>query len=128
MVKRKTPKKIKVKTYKVLNPVYSYALFLRIYGTKEEALSWFDKKFECEQPAVNNLSAKEGSFIFTPSKRSHLLWFGDIPGGGLAAHEALHSVKHVLEHAGLGPLNNDTEEAYAYLLDWTVRQIGCKLW
>jgi hypothetical protein len=34
----------------------------------------------------------------------------------------------VLSYSGVGPLSGETDEVYAYLLDWTVREIVNRVW
>lgn len=121
-------KRERVKTYKIINQTWQYALFLRVGGTVEAATRWFDKKFDVDSDDSANISA-DARTSYVTDERSHLIWFKHhCPGAGLIAHEAFHSTKHVLTHAGLGPLNDETEEAFAYLLMWTVREIGQRIW
>lgn len=124
MAKKRDAKRITA--FKLENEVWQYALFVRVGGTREQALRWFERKL-CGAPETEK-SGPYATTFYRNDERSHLIWFEEVPGGGTAAHEALHSVKHVLAHVGLGPLSDDTEEAYAYLLQWTVSEIGRRLW
>lgn len=126
MGKKRNPKKIR--TFKIQNDVWRNMLFVRLGGSGDQALKWFERKFG-ENPKPTVVAESNGSTIYDTGEKSHLIWFSEQkPSGSLVSHEALHSVKHVLTCSGLGPLTDETEEAYAYLLGWTVRQIGRKVW
>lgn len=123
---RKT-KKPKVKTVRFVNDVWQYVLFVRIGGTKEQAVQWFEKRFDLK-PAEFGKDSSRGCCIYANGESSHLIWFDDIPGGALAAHEAFHSAVHIGIESGLSPVCEQNEEAYAYLIAWTVHEIGRRFW
>jgi len=56
------------------------------------------------------------------------MWFEDTPNGGTVAHEAFHSVIHALTTKCLGRPCDANEEAYAYLIGWTVQEIAKRVW
>ncbi|WZO97327.1 hypothetical protein EP7_004352 [Isosphaeraceae bacterium EP7] len=126
-MKKKRPAK-RIRSFKIENDVWQYVLFVRVGGTREQAESWFDKTFGEPQSLAWLSKCRNATTFYRTDERSHLIWFDAKPGGGIVSHEALHSVQHVLSHSGLGPLSEATEEAYAYLLGWTVMQIGLRLW
>lgn len=117
-----TDKKTKPTVHRFINDVYQYALFVRIGGTREHALRWFEKKFNVAEH--ESKATVHGSMIFMDDERSHMIWLADAKNLGILAHEALHSVNHVMRGAGVGPMCEDNEEAYAYLLQWTVNRIA----
>lgn len=116
-----TDKKHKPTVHRFINDVYQYALFVRIGGTKEGAVRWFEKKFNVAEH--ESMATVQGSTIFLDEERSHMIWLADLNNIGILAHEALHSVQLVMTHAGVGPMCKQNEEAYAYLLQWTVNRI-----
>lgn len=117
---------LKVRTKKITNQVYPFALFLRLGGTKEQAAKWFEAKFEIQEYETYR-SAMATTFVLT-NEPSHLIWFKEVPGAPIIAHEALHSVKHILSTMGLERLQDANEEAYAYMMQWTVNQIVEWMW
>ncbi|MDX1463960.1 MAG: hypothetical protein R3359_12955 [Marinirhabdus sp.] len=125
--RRKKPKKTAIRTFKVVNDVWSYAIFVRIGGSVEQAAKAMDKLFESSFAEDNSNPHALARCFLLDNEKSHLIWFRESPGAGLLTHEVLHSVHHVLDCSGM-QLNRETEEAYAYLIDWTVRQIGFKIW
>lgn len=114
-----------VRTFALHNEVWCYTLFIRIGGTREQAERWIDRKFK------KNGKIREGptaTTFYLDSERDHLIWFLERPGTGIIAHEAFHSVLHVCRHLRLGPPCDANEEAYAYLIEWTARQIARRVY
>lgn len=91
-----TDKKTKPTVHRFINDTYQYALFVRIGGSREDALRWFEKKFSAEQPDVRDGSGPTGTTFYKKYETTHLIWFAETPTPGITAHEALHSVRHVL--------------------------------
>ena len=130
--KKKNKKKIssslaKTRTFKIENPVWSYVIFVRVGGSDEQAAKATDKLFGSNIHDDGPGLDAAGRCFLPGGEKSHVIWFKNIPGVGLLSHESFHSVHHVLQLSGLA-LNNETEEAYAYLLDWTVKEIGFRIW
>lgn len=119
-----------VKTYRVINPLYNYALFVRIGGTWQQAHDWFVQKFG--PPGAKDASrmgrCKHATTFYAEGEPSHMIWFDDRPGAAIVAHEALHSTVHLMKTIGMGPLCEENEEAFAYLQMWVVAAIGDRLW
>lgn len=112
-----------VKAFKLDNEVWAYTLFIRIGGTREQAEQWLDKKFKRK---IETRKGPTATTFFHPELRDHLIWFNEKPGCGLIAHESFHSVMHVLGHCRLGPPCEANEEAFAYLIGWTAKEIARK--
>jgi hypothetical protein len=117
-------KRTKVSTHRIVNDTFQYALFVRIGGTREGAIQWFEKKFSAERPEVQNVNGPTGTTFYKNYETSHLIWFAETPTPGITAHEALHSVRHVLTTIGFPEMCEQNEEAFAYLLQWTVNRIA----
>lgn len=131
MVVMAKKKRNSVRSFRLTNDTWQYVLFIRLGGTKEQAVEWFEKKFG--EPAMFASGSDQprllGSCIYRDDEKSHLIWFADkSPGAGIVCHEALHSTAHALRASGLGPLTLENEEAYAYLQMWTVMQIARRVW
>lgn len=118
-----TNQKQKPTTRRIVNETFHYALFVRVGGTKESAIRFFERKFRPDGGDTRAQASAIGSVIFADYERSHVCWLSDEANLGVVAHEALHSVSHVMRHAGVGPMCEQNEEAYAYLLQWTVNGI-----
>ena len=49
------------------------------------------------------------------------------PGAGELAHECFHLVHKCFQQSAIG-LTDQSQEAWAYYLDWWVRKIGWRVW
>lgn len=58
----------------------------------------------------------------TPSGDVAVFWFASTSDTAVIAHEALHAVYWILKRKGL-TLDEPSEEAYTYYLEWLVREI-----
>lgn len=125
-VKKKKTKPPKIRRLKLVNSVYPYVLFVIAGGERGAAKSWFEKKFSIP---VKERTLAYGTTFTKEGELSHLIWFSSLkPSASTIAHEAVHSVRHALFTVGEEPLCHQNEEAYAYLLSWTVNEISRKLW
>lgn len=115
----------KPRTWRIDNPVYNYSLFVRHGGTVAEANRWANSKvggdFTKDSPSTR------GRCYFDEDWPDHAIWLHVQSGSATVSHEALHSVSHIMRHVGI-PLLGDTEEAYCYLLAWTVGEIASRIW
>ena len=114
----------RLRHYKITNRLYHYVIFLLICPEKEKASQWFDKKFG----SVSERPATIGSTFLITEQRSHAIWFPTLrPQPSVIGHEAFHSVWHVLRHCSMGSICEENEDAYAYLLQWTIDEITSRL-
>jgi len=115
---------MKAASFKIVNDTWNFVSYVRIGGTVEEAKKAFDRLVGPSDVKNALTDSTWATFFWAHGKKSHLLWFADNPTCGLLAHEALHAAYHVLREAGVGPLNDDTEEVYTYLVQWIVDGIA----
>lgn len=122
-------KKKKPRIFQLNNPLYHYTVFIIIGGSRDEAIKWFENKFETQPTEVSSKGkCRNATTIFADGIRDHIIWFDKIPGASIVAHEGLHSVIHALIESGMGSLCEANEEAYAYCLQWLTQKIGEKIW
>lgn len=117
----------KPRTWRIDNPVYRYSLFLRVDENLDRARRWAEQKLGTQF----SKSAKDSTHgrIFLPDDSAdHAIVFRGKPGGGVAAHESLHAVCHVMDQRGMERMSPANDEVYCYLLQWTVSEIGKRLW
>lgn len=117
-------KKASVKRFHFDDPIYLCRIFVCIGGDIETEMARFKRLLGC------NFALKftrRGCCLQPPETKDVGIWFSDKPGGGTAAHEAFHASFHILSKSGL-KLCGKSEEAFAYHLDWIVREIGNKVW
>lgn len=115
----------KPRTWRIHNPVYRYTLHLRHGGTLYDANRWAKR-------ILHGGDFSDGIAIgrvYTDDCRlDHLLWLSRSANADTIAHEALHSVTHIATLVGFPQISHDTDEPYCYLLQWTVSEIGRRLW
>jgi hypothetical protein len=117
----------KPRTWRIDNPVYRYAMFLRVDGDLDRARRWAEKQLGTQLSKASRDSTY-GRIFLPDDSADHAIVFRDRPGGGVAAHEALHAVCHVMNQRGMEPMTPANDEAYCYLLQWTVAEIGKRVW
>lgn len=117
---------MKPRTWRIDNHVWRYSLFLRLDDDLDRARHWAEKRLSATFSKAADVS---GGRTFMPDDSAdHAIVFTAKPGGGVAAHEALHGVCHVMHIRGMQHMTPDNDEAYCYLLQWTVTEIGKRLW
>lgn len=107
---------------------YPYDVIVCLGVTREQILAYIDKKF------VDALTPEEREDLvcevrgktFKLQNRAFILWLRDFPRGaqghGWLAHEIFHTADLMLRGAGI-TLSNDSDEAFAYQIDWLTRRI-----
>ncbi len=98
-------------------PIFDHNFKVVVGGSFEEALALFRKKgLPCSEGDLGGevegatWGAGTDVAIWVDAKLEHLL------------HEAFHATSHVLRHVGVS-LTPESEETYAYLQDYLVREI-----
>lgn len=118
--------------FRIINETWQYAVIVRIGGTEEQTMKAFERHFPSDNPDKLKASRKAtrlaGRTIYRDGESCHMLWFPSIPNGGIVAHEAIHSALHVFRVKGMNALPPDSEEALCYLVQWTVNEIGRRVW
>lgn len=99
-------------------PIYNFKVKLALVESVEDYTKTSHELGDYRAVVVDTADEKDHSalVIFTNS--------GIRPN--TIAHEAFHIVCLVAKHIGI-QLNDSSEEAYAYLLDWLVRQLTINL-
>lgn len=103
-------------------PLYRSALHVAIADTIAEGVETLpDALRDFEWP-----SSKEACAATSPSVCNTIAVVvrdeGDLEFSAFA-HEATHVIKRLMAGIGMGPLNDDTEEAYAYLGDFIITSL-----
>jgi hypothetical protein len=94
----------------------------------ETAIKKYEKHFNRTHPRETLDRNIQGAVIRTPGYKGSCIWFKHLkPGAGVASHEIFHAVFGALYFSGVG-LTENSEEAWAYMIDWVTRQIGKRLW
>lgn len=110
--------------WKIHNPVYGYTLYLVLGGSEEQYHDYIRPRLDS---IADGLSSKGSGSFGVCSYRDDLkhvaIWFPKRPSAAVIAHESLHSICHVMQFLGMERMTTENDEAYAYLLDWTVAEI-----
>lgn len=119
----------KLRSYKLYNPVYDYDIYVKVGHNPEQLLSWFDGLLNCDSSGVTNMDSNLAVTLKREDMLSHAIWFKyPKPPARVVAHEAFHSVVHIMRVLGRTDCTREAEECWACLLDWTVREIGKRVW
>ena len=121
--------KIKPKRFYIHDDIYHISWRV-LTGTKEqEAVNYISKLASIEPVQLEHKLGKQACFYSHTSLKGGAIWFKDArPGGALVAHECLHAVHFLMTHGLDSRLTDDTEEFFAYYLQYLVSQIGRRVW
>lgn len=123
MVEKIIPKMVH---FIVKENTWGSAVFVFI-GDKKETSDFIKKRWNVD--IANDIASNSGYYATLENNKtkkiSRILWVNQF-GVGILAHEILHLVKAILKHRGLGDMNDETEEAYAYLLEYFIKEITRK--
>lgn len=106
------------------NDTWLFEIALVVSDDKEAAAKHISKIIQNEA----EIDPAKIGMTWTVGGGLSVIWLPERAGAGIVSHEAFHATRYILECKGLGELSDETEEAYAYLLDWIVRQIGRRIW
>lgn len=97
-------------------------------GTKpEEVTRYLSKRYGINNLDVSIFIKPQGKLI-TFESGSSVLWTREVPkrGSALLAHEIFHAVCNIMVRTGI-PLTEESEEAYAYAIQFLTNKINEKL-
>lgn len=110
----------KLKIFEIEVPIYNSTITVVVGEDYDEFLA-FLKKQKLRWASRYELGSKADA-VTNNTKTGIIIRFKDNPPAGTIAHEAFHSVFMILHDAGLA-VSDDSQEAYAYLIDFVVSQI-----
>lgn len=104
--------------------VWTADLWLAFGGKREDANIFLRKELDLAPEEYKDNPCSPASCLFVEGYKSVLIWFRDfVPPTEYAGHEALHAASYILRESHV-PFSEDTEEAYAYLVQWTMKCIA----
>lgn len=114
---------IKIQRFTVVDPVYHFQVTGIYGGTEQEAINWYARKLHVE-PWKLDEGNRWGHFTcYRPFKNS-IIWFKDkYPPANVVAHECFHAVMYLFETFGMKGPTEDSEEVFAYYLQWLVSKL-----
>ncbi len=122
-------KKPRQKRYYINDEIYQSDILVFTGGTCDEAVDYIRNKYDIETaPRLSPTEFVNARVMSNPGFKGCALWFKrPKPPASLVAHEVLHIAHHILGGSGL-TLTDESEEAYAYYIDWLTKKIGNKVW
>ena len=110
---------------KLFNETYGHLVYVAAGIPRGEARKAIrDAVRSKDDVPTDDASAAIATCFRFSDTRHHGIWFQYLrPCPAIIGHEALHSVAFALDAVGMGVLNPHTEEAYAYLMEWTIRGV-----
>lgn len=113
-------KKQKINYKEITNPLFYYVIVVFNGTPYKEAQDFAEEKLQVK---FNDMEPVEAC-VFTASDCSnHVVWFNKKkPRLDTIIHESFHSTHHSLERKRV-KLSMESDEVYAYLLEWTVTEI-----
>lgn len=108
--------------------VWPYDVVVALGTTKEQFIEYTDRKFvtALSKEDKDKLKFDGQGMTVMLSNFATIMWLKDYPetpkGFGILAHEIFHVADVILWKAGLN-LSQDSDESWAYLIDWLTRRI-----
>lgn len=97
-------------------------------GSLARANKLFRRRLKIADVEIEDRPSIIGSNLRIDGIKPTAIWFRDVkPSGSIVAHEAMHATIWVLAQSGVS-LTPESEEAYAYMVGWIVREIGKRVW
>lgn len=108
------------------NSVYPCRIHIRLDTDPKVAVRWVNQKLGSGFESGADLGTAARTFHEDDCADAAIVFYG-LPDDGTMAHEAFHVVRHIMATIGM-PLSDESDEAYAYLLGWLVREISRRLY
>jgi len=115
----------KLKIFEIEVPIYNSTILV-VVGEDYDEFMAFLKAHKLRWASKYELGSKADA-VTNNTKCGIIIRFKDNPTAGTIAHEAFHAAFMSLHDAGLA-VTDDSQEAYAYLIDYIVSQIHKNLY
>lgn len=109
--------------------VYPFSVIVALGVTKDELLEYAGKYLTPRDVRyIEEQRFDSGKTVFSVRDLT-ILWLEKYPniGSPVLAHEVFHAVTFLMEEIGV-PLNRETNEAYAYAIEYLTKEINNHLW
>lgn len=109
--------------FDLFDPVFKTGLCVQVGGSVNDALARYARRIGEAPWSVEESSGRGGMFSRCRPHKSGSLWLSEYDPA-ILAHEAVHAASYLLgEKSGLA-LSDETDEAYAYYVEWLVREVA----
>lgn len=117
-------KRIKPKRAWFYDEIYSFSWFIQLKGSQQSALDWYADSIKVERYAPKDSNEPNGHFSAYRPYKAGVIWFKDIKFlKSQLSHEAFHGVMYVFERLDMKGPTEESEEVFAYYLQWLVNKI-----
>lgn len=112
----------KVKTILIDDPVFSSSILVQRGGTAQSLSDRYAKEIGVEPMILRESIGRKGITLYYDGHKNAAIWLADDAGLGTVSHEAAHATFWILGFSGF-KLSDESEEAYAYYLQFIVNEI-----
>ena len=108
--------------FKIEVPIYKTTVFV-VVGESDEVASKYFKRFYLDDEGIQGMRYDNGTEarVFLSDSRLCYVRFGENPTHECIAHELMHVTFDILRKVGIYH-TSESEESYAYLLDYLVKE------
>tara|TARA_R110000868_G_scaffold341345_1_gene602196 strand:- start:138 stop:506 length:369 start_codon:yes stop_codon:yes gene_type:complete len=116
--------KSKKPIFKIIDSgIYPYQILFTVQSTETEVVKYLKKRFILDDEEISYIDFNnKGGRAVQFKNGAMLLWVKDKYAVPVIGHEIFHITEFVMSKVDI-PLNNDTSEAYAYLIEHLWKQI-----
>jgi hypothetical protein len=109
-------------THYLFDPVYHFHWMIVFGGPLQNAIDKYAKRIEEDSWTVQG--NPKAHFAAYRNKRNGVIWFESKPKSlAFVAHECFHATMYVFERLDMKGPTEETEEVFAYYLEWLVDNI-----
>lgn len=102
-------------------PMY-YRGVLVFIGSREQLKGYLDRHYPSYAPVVEAVEQTQAAAFTFKLDGDALIFTPQIPSSAEMVHEIFHAARHILDIIGV-KLTDDTEEVFAYLMEYLSEQI-----
>lgn len=104
------------------DPIYGFHYLVQVGGDLNQQIAHFSKHLGVDSWQVQENPNRYGHFFAYRGRKNGGLWFRTPKRPEVVAHECFHATSYAFECLEL-PLKEDTEEVFAYYLQWMVAEV-----
>lgn len=114
---------MKLKKKVIDDPIFGFNWLIIIGGTVNEAIKIYAKKVGVEPWKRGN--SPKGHFGSCDNNHNGFIWLDKNKiESGLIVHECFHAATYMFERLGMTNLSEQTEELFAYYLEYLVKEVS----
>lgn len=103
-----------------------FAFAIQYGGDINIGLAKFCKALDEEYIPKEHHRMSGGTFFRIKPYKDGFIWLSETATPSMLAHECIHAMNYISDLLEM-PLNDDTEEVFAYYMEWMIREISIRL-